>query len=150
VCRVNEADGPRAVYGLRECAVEEVILDVELVHGPTPGHSQSQHSPYGGRLDDMAKGLVVVHPGALSESAEDPTSLVPFKRAIRLELVLEDQLVGDDIDPRRSRNQVSRAVRQQGLVLLLHSAMPVGVHKRSTDRGRDRRQCRGSNGGKEL
>jgi hypothetical protein len=63
VCGVNEADGLRAVDGLRECAVEEGILDVELVHGPTPEDSQSQHSLDGGRLDDGAKGLVVVHPG---------------------------------------------------------------------------------------
>jgi hypothetical protein len=63
--------------------------------------------------------------------------LVPFKRAIRLELVLEDLLVGDNIGPRRPRNQVPRDVRQQGLVLLLHSVTSVGVHVHTTDRGRD-------------
>jgi hypothetical protein len=85
----------------------------------------------------------------LSEASEDPTSLVPIKRAIRFELVLEDLLVGDDIAPRRPRNQVPRVVRQQGLVLL-HSVMPVGVHERATERGRDWRQCRGSGNGGEL
>jgi hypothetical protein len=48
--------------------------------------------------------------GGLSETPKDPTSLVPIKRAIHLELMLEDSLVGDDIGSRRSRNQVSRAV----------------------------------------
>jgi hypothetical protein len=38
--------------------------------------------------------------------------LVPFKRVIRLELVLEDLLVGDNIGPRRPGNQVPRDVRQ--------------------------------------
>jgi hypothetical protein len=76
-------------------------------------------------------------------------SLVSIKRAIRLELVLEDPLAGDDIGPRRPRNQVPRAVRQQGLVLL-YSATPVGVRERATNRGRDWRQCRGSGGGGEL
>jgi hypothetical protein len=52
--------------------VEEGVLDVELVHGPTPVDNQSQHSPDGGRLDDRAEGLVVAHPGALSEASEDP------------------------------------------------------------------------------
>jgi hypothetical protein len=33
---VNEAGGLRAVDGLRECVVKEGVLDVELVHGPTP------------------------------------------------------------------------------------------------------------------
>jgi hypothetical protein len=93
--------------------VEEGVLDVELVHVPIPGDSQSQHSPDDGRLDDGAEGLIVVHPGALSEPPKDPTSFIPIKRAIRLEFVLEDLLAGDDIGPRRSRNQVPCAVRQQ-------------------------------------
>jgi hypothetical protein len=126
VRRVNEASGLRIVDGLRECVVEEGDLDVELVHEPTSRERQSQHSPDGGRLDDGAEDLVVVHLGALSEPPEDPTSLVAVKRAIRLELVLEDPLAGDDIGPRRPRNQVSRAVRQQG-------------HERATDRAQDRR-----------
>jgi hypothetical protein len=88
----------------------EGVLDIELVHGPTPGDSQDQHSLDGGRLYDGAEGLIVVHPEALSEPPEDPVSLVPVKRVIRLELVLEDPLVGDNIGPRRPRNQVPRVV----------------------------------------
>jgi hypothetical protein len=84
--------------------MEEGVLDVELVHGPTSGDSQSQHSPDGGKIDDRADGLIVVHTEALSEPSEDPTSLVPVKRVVCLELVLEDLLAGDDIGPRRSRN----------------------------------------------
>jgi hypothetical protein len=101
---VNEADRLRAVDGLGECAMEEGILDVKLAHGPTLGDSQSQHSPDSNRLDDGAEGLVVVHPGVLSEFPEDPTGFVPIKRAICLELVLEDPLAGDDVGPRRPRN----------------------------------------------
>jgi hypothetical protein len=89
----------RAVDGLGECAIEEGILDIELVHGPTPGDRQSQHSPDGGTLDDGAEGLIVVHPGVLSEALEDSMSLVSIKRAIRLELVLENPLASDDIGP---------------------------------------------------
>jgi hypothetical protein len=101
---VNETSMLRVVDGLEECVVEEGVVDAELVHGPTPGDSQSQHSPDGGSLDDGAEGLVVVHPRALSEAPKDPTSLVPIKRAIHLELVLEDSLADDDIGPGRSRN----------------------------------------------
>jgi hypothetical protein len=43
--------------------MEKGILDVELVHGPTPGDSQSQHSSNSGRLDNGAEGLIVVHSG---------------------------------------------------------------------------------------
>jgi hypothetical protein len=51
--------------------------------------------------------------------------------------VLEDSLADDDIGPRRLSNQVPCDVRQQGLILLLHSVMPVGVHEHTTDRGQD-------------
>jgi hypothetical protein len=77
-------------------------------------------------------------------------SPVPVKRIISLELMLKDSLVGDDIGPRRPRNQVPRVVIQQSLILLLHSATPMGVHECTTDRGWDRRQCRGSGDGREL
>jgi hypothetical protein len=38
---VNKAGGLRAVDGLRESAMEEGILNIELVHGPTPRDNQS-------------------------------------------------------------------------------------------------------------
>jgi hypothetical protein len=76
VSRVNKADRLRAVDRLRECVVEEGVLDVELVHGPTPGDSQCQHSPNSGRIDDRAEGLIIVHPRALGEPPEDPTTIV--------------------------------------------------------------------------
>jgi hypothetical protein len=98
----------------------------------------------------MVEGLIVVHPRVVSEPPEDSMSLVPVKRAIRLKHVLEDPLIGDDISPRRPRNQVPCAVRQQGLILLLHSVTLVGVYQRSTERGQDQRQCWGSGGGGGL
>jgi hypothetical protein len=63
VRRVNKASGLRTEDQLRECAMEEGILDMELVHRPTPSDSQSHHSLDGGRLDDETEGLIVVHPG---------------------------------------------------------------------------------------
>jgi hypothetical protein len=37
VHRVNEASGLRVVDRLIECAMEEDVLDIELVYRPTPG-----------------------------------------------------------------------------------------------------------------
>jgi hypothetical protein len=111
VSRVNEAGGPRAVDCLRECAVEEDVLDVELVHGSTLGDSQSQHSPDSGRPDNGVEGLIVVYLGALGEPSEDPMRLVLVQRAIRFELVLKDPLVGGNNILRGSRNQVPRDSR---------------------------------------
>jgi hypothetical protein len=73
VSRVNEAGGLRPVDHLREGAMEEGVLDVELVHGPMPGDSQSQHSLDGGGPDDGAIGFIIVYPKALSETQRTVT-----------------------------------------------------------------------------
>jgi hypothetical protein len=70
-------------------------------------------------------------------------SLVPVQRAILHELVLENPLGGPS--HRRPRDKVPHAVGQQGLVLL-RSAMPIGIGEHATDRGWDRRQRQGSGG----
>jgi hypothetical protein len=54
--------------------MEKGILDVELVHGPTPGDSQSQHSSNSGRLNNGAEGLIVVHSGG-AERSREPSAL---------------------------------------------------------------------------
>jgi hypothetical protein len=47
------------------------------------------------------------------------------------------------VGPRRLRNQVPRAIRQQSLVCFFHSVTPVGVCEPATDIGRDRRHIVG-------
>jgi hypothetical protein len=75
----------------------------------------SQHSSDGGRLDDWAEGLVLVHLGVLGEPLGNPMSLVLIQRAIRLELMLEDPLASHHIGPRRLGDLVARAVGHQAL-----------------------------------
>jgi hypothetical protein len=58
-------------------------------------------------------------------------------KAIYLQFVLQDPLVGNHIDPKRPRDHVSCVVGHQGLVLLLHSVMLVGIGEHATNRGRD-------------
>jgi hypothetical protein len=74
----NKASGLGAINYLSERVMEECILDVELVHGPTLGDSQSQHSPSSGSLEDEAEGLIVVHTMALGETTENPMRLLPL------------------------------------------------------------------------
>jgi hypothetical protein len=74
---VNEAGGLGAIDCLDERVMEEGVLDVEPMHGSTPGDDQSQHSSDGDRLDGGAEGLIIVHAGALGEPPKNPTSLVP-------------------------------------------------------------------------
>jgi hypothetical protein len=92
VRRVNEAGMLRAVDHLGECAVEEGVLDVKLVHGPTPEDSQSQHSPDGGKLDDGVEGLIVVHPGVLSEPQRTQQALYRSREPSTLSVCLKIHL----------------------------------------------------------
>jgi hypothetical protein len=71
-----------------------------LVHKPALGDDQSQHGADGGGLHDGAESLIVVQVGVLGESSEDPMSLVPVQRTIRLKLMLEDPLVSHHIGPK--------------------------------------------------
>jgi hypothetical protein len=100
VCGVNEAGGLRAVDYLEECAVKEGVLDVELVHGPAPGDSQGQHSLDGSRLDDGAEGLVILHPGALSEPRRTQRALYRSRESSALSLCLKIHLSVTTLAPR--------------------------------------------------
>jgi hypothetical protein len=51
VSRVDKPNRLNAEDRLRQGAVEEGVLHIELVDRPVPGQSQSQNSPDGGRLD---------------------------------------------------------------------------------------------------
>jgi hypothetical protein len=68
---VNEVDGLVVVDCLDEGAIEEGVLDIQLVHMSAPGEGQSQHGVDGVGLHDEAESLIVVHPGASGESSED-------------------------------------------------------------------------------
>jgi hypothetical protein len=48
-----------AVDSLRQSAVEEGILDVELMDRPVSGGGEGEDVANGGKLDDGAEGLVV-------------------------------------------------------------------------------------------
>jgi hypothetical protein len=86
VSKVNKAGELRAVDRLGEGVMEEGVLDAKLVHGPTPGESQSQHSLDGGGLDNGAKSLIVVHPGALGEPWRTQRALYQSREPFALSL----------------------------------------------------------------
>jgi hypothetical protein len=84
---VDEAWGVVAVDSLRQSAVEEHILDVELMDRPIPREGEGEDGANSGEPDDGTKGLVVVLSGALGEAPEDPTGLVAVEGAVRSKLV---------------------------------------------------------------
>lgn len=85
--------------------MKEHVLDIQLMNRPLTRKTQTEHDIDGGRLHDRAESLIKVNPRALSESLEDPTSLIAIKGAIRIEFVLENPFIGDDIGTRVTRDE---------------------------------------------
>jgi hypothetical protein len=141
VSRVGEASGLAVEDCLGESVVEEDIFHVELLNRSITGDNSGEHRANSGRFYNRAESLIVVDSGALSETPKDPTGLVAIKDPVSTELVREDPLAGDNVGALRLRNQLSGPITNQGVVLFLHSRTPMGIGKRSTSRGGDRRRC---------
>src|SRR6266540_5063370 len=108
VSRVNEARRLLRVDRLREGAIEEGIIDVELVHRPITGDGEGRDSADGGRFHDRAKSFVEVDAVLLGKTSEDPASLVAIKGAIGFELMTIYPFAGDDVGARRTRDELPR------------------------------------------
>jgi hypothetical protein len=122
---VHEPRRLTAVDGLSEGAMQEGVLDVELVNWPGPSKGQREHRADGGWLHNRAKGLIVVDSGALSEAPKDPASLVPLQGTIGPPLVRLDPLDDDDVCAGQTGHQIPRLVGDERRVLL-HCPTPVG------------------------
>ena len=118
--------------------MEKCIFHIELMDGPLAGQSKGEHCTDGGGLHNWAECLIKVHTRSLCEAAKDPACLVPLKRAISLQLVLEDPLAGDDISPRGARNEVPSVVLQERPMFFFHSSPPIGVSKGDAEGLRNR------------
>jgi hypothetical protein len=126
--------------------VEKIILHVELLNRPVTGNSNGEYRVHGGQFHNRAERLIVVHTGALSETPEDPTSLVAIEGAIGAKLVGENPLAGDDVRVTRPGNKFLGPVAHEGLVLIFHCRTPIRIGECGTDRGRDQRRRRGGEG----
>jgi hypothetical protein len=108
--RINKSSRLAIVDGLREGAVQEHILHIELMNRPGAGDDQREHSAGRGRLDRRAKGLIVVDARSLGEAAKNPTSFVPVQGAVRIELVPENPLADDDVGANGATDKISSVV----------------------------------------
>ena len=131
--RVSKPRRLTTVDYLSENAMEEGILDVQLMHGPAARESQREHRADGGRLHHRAEGLVIVDTGPLSKALEKPVSLVTLKSAVSPALVGPDPLGGDDVGARRTRDKIPSLVGEEGRVLLFHRSAPVRVQQSLVD-----------------
>jgi hypothetical protein len=83
VSSVEEAGGLAAIDSICQSAMEEGVLDIELMDHPILGEGEGEDDTNGGELDDGAEGLIVVHSGALGEASKGLAGLVAVEGAIR-------------------------------------------------------------------
>jgi hypothetical protein len=94
-------------------------------------------------IADLITGLkVLVDTGPLGEVVKDPMSLVPLQGAVRVELVLEDLFVGDDIGAKKTRNKIPSDVGDQSIIFFLHGMVSGQVGEGGVDGGGHRRERR--------
>jgi hypothetical protein len=133
--RINKSSMLAAVDGLREGAVKEHILHIELMNQSGVGDSQREDGVDRGRLDHQAEGLIVVDAGSLVEAAKNPVSLVPFQGAVGIKLVLKNSLVGDDVGANGARDKIPGVVGNQGSKFFFHGAMPIWIDEGGAEGG---------------
>jgi hypothetical protein len=145
-CRINKSSRLTALYGLQEGAMQEHILHINLMNGPAARDGQEEHCADHGQLEHQAEGLIIVDVELLGEAVKAPTSLVAFQKSIGVELVLEDQFVGDDIGANGMRDKIVGVVGDQRSKFFFQGMEPIQIDKGSVDIGGHRRQGRRESG----
>lgn len=107
---VDEPGWLVAIHRFCEGAVEEGILDVELVYGPGVESSNAEDDADGGRLDYRAEYLVIVDAMPLRVASYNRAPLVVGKRAVGVELVFEDPLGCHNVGTGRTWNETPSVV----------------------------------------
>jgi hypothetical protein len=116
------------------------------------GYGQGEHGVDRGRLDHWTKGLIVVDAGSLGEAPKNTTRLVPFQRTVRIELVLENPLVVDDVGANGVRDKIRSVVGDQCSKFFFHGMTPIQIDEVSLDGGGYRQQgrCRSGRQGESI
>jgi hypothetical protein len=104
--RINKFSRLATLNDFWEGAVQEHILHIKLMNEQGAGDDQGEHGVDHGRLDHRVKGLIVVDARSLGEAAKNPTSFVPFQRAVGVELVLENSIADDDVRANGARDKI--------------------------------------------
>jgi hypothetical protein len=110
-----------------QVAVEEGVGDIELLGGPATGRSNGENHLDRRQLHDGSEGFVEVDAGALSESPNHPTSLVPFQSAFGVKFMLEHPFAGHDVGARRSIDETPCGVALERVELRSHGCAPVWI-----------------------
>jgi hypothetical protein len=108
--RVDEPNRLLTEHLLLKVTMKKIIRDIHLVHRPAAGDSELKNSADGAEFNNGRKGVMEVNSFTVPETTDHPASLVTIECTIRMKLVLEDPLPGDDIGLRWSGNKLPRFV----------------------------------------
>ena len=73
--KILESGGMSCKHGLHQGAMEEGILDIELMNRPLARESQREHCADRGGLDDLTEGFGKVDARTLGEAAKNQRAL---------------------------------------------------------------------------
>ena len=124
---VDEARGLLTVDDPCERAIEEGVIDVELMNRPFIGERNDEDGAHGEWFHNQTERLLKINTGSLRDAAEDPTRLVSIQGAIGLQLVLKNLFTCNHISTSGTWNKVPHVISAQGCELVLHSEAPVVI-----------------------
>jgi hypothetical protein len=133
--RINKSSRLAVVDGLRKGVVQEHIRQIELMNRLGAGDGSGEHGADRGRLDHQAEGLIVIDVGSLGEAVKNPTSLVPFQGAVRIKLMLENPLAGDDVGANGTRDKIPDVAGDQDSKFFFHAAASIWIDEGGADGG---------------
>jgi hypothetical protein len=99
---VDEAGWLLAVHAFLELAVQEHVLDIQLVDRPLTGCGDGEHGADRCGFHHRREGLIEINPRSLIEPANDATSFSPFQFAVGMEFAAVDPFSTDDMRSGRS------------------------------------------------
>jgi hypothetical protein len=143
---VDEADRLKTVDMLSQLAMQEHILDIELVHRSTSRGHQVEYVANRAWFNDRGESLVKVDPLSLLEATHNPTRLESLQCAIGIDLVFKEPLARNHIGTTRLRHQCPCLVVLQGPTFIFHRVMPIRITMSSVNQGWHR-WWRGDDGG---
>jgi hypothetical protein len=104
VSRIDEPGGLLTEQLLLKMTMEKSIRDIHLVHWPAARDRKLENGKNSVGFDNRSKGVMEVDTFMLPKTTDHPAHLVTIKGAIRMKLMLEDPLPGDDIGMSGMRN----------------------------------------------
>lgn len=94
--------------------------------------SYAKNNTDGGWFDDWIEGLIVINTWLLRIATDYSLCLVFGKGTIRMQLMLRNTFVSDNVGTRRATDEGPSVVVDQGLILVLHGMSPTRIRKGTT------------------